>query len=407
MAIDYEALAKKHGGQSGAAAAPKPAAPAQDLASIAAKYGGQTVGEIPQRSWGQTLVEAGLNAPRSFVKLGKDIVTGFIEAPEQLAEFARNPEKLKAIADGARALGGAYAQMYGSEDAIKEKIATDPAGFLADLSTVVGVGGVVAPGRAGAVLTRVSRAVDPTRPYAYAAEKTIRGAGRTVARATDVATGKGLEVKAARIGRQAAGEALPTIIAGMRGTPSDGTQIAATDQLVLPRRELTAAEAAASAIDPTTGRPVQAPEFQALAARLQQRPGEPRFYGIGAETAEAERAAQLALITPDIEKATRARELATDPLYKKAFEKVIPVDRELQDLFSRMPKSVFADAAEIARGQGRTFTLGKNVSGESLHYIKRALADIVYAPPTRSKIGADLQRTYGEVLEKYLSLIHI
>lgn len=44
MAVDYEALAKKHGGQGGASQQPP-----QDLASLATKYGGEVLGEIPQR----------------------------------------------------------------------------------------------------------------------------------------------------------------------------------------------------------------------------------------------------------------------------------------------------------------------------------------------------------------------
>jgi hypothetical protein len=44
MAVDYEALAKKHGGQGGV-----PPEPPQDLTELATKYGGEILGEIPQR----------------------------------------------------------------------------------------------------------------------------------------------------------------------------------------------------------------------------------------------------------------------------------------------------------------------------------------------------------------------
>jgi hypothetical protein len=80
----------------------------------------------------------------------------------------------------------------------------------------------------------------------------------------------------------------------------------------------------------------------------------------------------------------------------------------MQDLFDRMDPSVMTAAARIARTEKRPFALGVNgdrISGESLHYIKRALSDMAYPKTPATGVGADEQRAVRELLDEYL--IHL
>lgn len=352
----------------------------------------------------QTIGEGIVNLPSSLVKLGKDTIEGFKSlkdvAPEAGARFLAakygDPASRKIIVDAAKSLGGYFADTYGDYESAKNKFATDPAGFLADISTIFGLGAAVTPGKAGVVLERAATITDPTRPATVAAEKVIRGTGKIAGRVVDVSKGQRIDVKAGKIAREAAGEALPELQTALRGPQPTTTELAAPGVMMIDRRPPTAAEAAA---------PVEAPEFQALAARVAQRPGEPRFYGLAEETAQKERAAQLAFVTPDLEAAKTTRQLATEPLYQSAFKTVVPLDQELNSLIARMPRTVLSEAASIAKLEGRPFQVGSRISGESLHYIKRALSDEVFAPPGASKIGVDQQRAAGNLLREYLTVV--
>lgn len=383
----------------------KPVQPSAIDASKVAWDDEQPVEAKPyQRTLVQTVGEAAINFPSSALQLGKDIVEGFKSLPQTgsaaatrfLAAKYGDPASLKVVTDAARSIGGYFADTYGDYDAAKEKFATDPAGFLADVSTIFGIGAAATPGKAGRVLERAATLTDPTRPVTAAIEKTIKTTGKVAGKVTDIAKGQRLDVKASRIARQATGEALPEVVTALRGQAPTTTGLAMPDELAMPRREPTASEAAAG---------VMAPEFQALASRVQQLPGEPRFYGLSEEAAQQERAARLAAVTPELEAAKTTRELKTQPLYRKAFSTVIPLDPELNGLLQRMPKSVLSDAAETARLEGRPFQVGDKISGESLHYIKRALSDEVYASPAKSKIGLDQQRAAGRLLNEFVSAI--
>jgi hypothetical protein len=383
----------------------KPVKPSGIDASKVAWDDEQPVQAAPyQRTLLQATGEAAINLPSSFIKLAKDTVEGFKSLPSKapaagvrfLSAKYGDPASMRAITDAAKSVGGYFADTYGDYEAAKNKFATDPAGFLADISTIFGLGAAAAPGKSAKILERAANLTDPTRPVAFAAEQAIKTTGKVTGKAIDVAQGKRVDVKASRIARAAAGEALPEVQAALRGTPSSGSALAAQDQLAMPRREPTASEATAD---------VMAPEFQALAARVQQRPGEPRFYGLAEESAQQERAAMLAAVTPELDASIKNRELATQPFYQRAFKTVIPLDKELSGLLDRMPRSVLADASEIARVEGRPFSVGNTISGESLHFIKRALSDEVYAPPSKSKIGQDQQRAAGRLLRDYVAAI--
>lgn len=131
------------------------------------------------------------------------------------------------------------------------------------------------------------------------------------------------------------------------------------------------------------------------------------------ETAqEAARASTIRDITPDMASAVATRRAASEPLYKAADQAVVPIDQELETIFSRMPRSVISGARRIAQMEGRPFIMGESgvpgqtpeITGESLHYIKRALADMAHSPTAATGIGRDTQQAARGLLDDYLKV---
>jgi hypothetical protein len=147
---------------------------------------------------------------------------------------------------------------------------------------------------------------------------------------------------------------------------------------------------------------------------------------------EAARKSTIRGVTPDLEAAVKARKAAADPFYKAADKAVVPVDAELVDVISRMPEGTLAQAANIAKMEGRPFIMGKTtpakmvetgmldaagkpimrevpgqtaeITGESLHYIKRALGDIAYGPTATTGAGRDTQLAARKLLDDYVKV---
>lgn len=151
------------------------------------------------------------------------------------------------------------------------------------------------------------------------------------------------------------------------------------------------------------------------------------------ETAqEASRKSTLRAITPDLDAAIAARAAASKPLYSAADEAVVPIDAELTDVISRMPDGTLAAAANIAKMEGKPFIMGKTapakmvetgilgaagkpimtqtpgqtaeITGESLHYIKRALGDIAYGPTAATGAGRDTQLAARGLLDDFVKM---
>jgi hypothetical protein len=168
-----EELAAEFGGQE------------QSADAVAAQFGGQQV--QPSLSAGQVVGGAIKNFPRSTYELGKGLVSavlspidtasnvldlgaGILQAilPEGLVQ---DINKLEAFLQGddenaqrarraAQSVGSFYVERYGSVEGAKRAIAEDPAGVLADASTIFG-GGAALPGRIGATSGRIGRAIEP------------------------------------------------------------------------------------------------------------------------------------------------------------------------------------------------------------------------------------------------------
>lgn len=166
----------------------------------------------PERSWANVPQEAFGNIPGSAVQMGKNIASAVAHPIDTVSALGKvvggalgevgaayqpvppginNP----AGPQGAGATGewSPYAQefeavvgmmkdRYGSLDALKQTIATDPVGFAADLSAVLTGGGAMATGvapRVGQVAGAVGKAIDPVRAAVNMAKAPITGIGKT------------------------------------------------------------------------------------------------------------------------------------------------------------------------------------------------------------------------------------
>jgi hypothetical protein len=147
---------------------------------------------------------------------------------------------------------------------------------------------------------------------------------------------------------------------------------------------------------------------------------------------EAARKSTIEGVTPDLQNAITARRAASKPLYEAADKAVVSIDNDLADVISRMPSGTLAQAANIAKMEGRPFIMGQTtpasmvptgvldasgqpimqqvpaknaeITGESLHYIKRALSDIAYGPTAATGAGRDTQLAARTLLNDYIKV---
>lgn len=173
------------------------------------------------------------------------------------------------------------------------------------------------------------------------------------------------------------------------------------------------------------------PAFQALSERVSARTVPAAKFKF--ETQDAQEAARLAGIknvTPDLAASIKNRELVSKPFYEAADKAIVPLDAPMISLFNRMPKGTLEKAAEIAKIEKRPFIIGKSVpetieetgvldalgnpitkkipakvaeiSGESLHFIKRALSDIANQPASTQGVGRDTQAATRALLDDFV-----
>ena len=148
-----------------------------------------------------------MNLPGSLYQLGADVV-GAALSPIETAKTVLDlgagalqealPESMvQAIGEDpesrelARQVGQMYVDRYGSVEQAKRTFASDPAGFLGDVSTLFGVGGATVPGRVGASLSKAAAATEPTALAVKGASKIASKVGPVTASALGVTTGVG------------------------------------------------------------------------------------------------------------------------------------------------------------------------------------------------------------------------
>ena len=146
---------------------------------------------------------------------------------------------------------------------------------------------------------------------------------------------------------------------------------------------------------------------------------------------EAARMSTIKEITPDLDAAVKLRKVASKPLYEAADKAIVPIDNDVAAVLARMPEGTLASAANIAKMEGRPFIMGKTtapvmqptgvldaagnpvmreipgntaeLTGESMHYIRRALSDIAYGSPATG-VGRDAQMAARNLLDDYLKV---
>lgn len=187
-----------------------PAAPSGgfDLSSAVPvqSQGGVPVGR--KRSWSDVPVEAVTNVVPSAINMASGIYQAVrhpIDTTKSIAEIATgallhaapqpvvdwfnqygDKEKVKKVMDMAKAVGGMYVDRYGSEEALKKTIATDPVGFAGDLATLLS-GGSTAAGKVGLKGTAMNLAaasdiVNPIKGLGTVA----KGVGTTIGTLQDI-----------------------------------------------------------------------------------------------------------------------------------------------------------------------------------------------------------------------------
>jgi hypothetical protein len=233
--------------------------------------------------------------------------------PKELVDLVNqidtNPEASKRAVEMANAVGGMFKDRYGSVDALKNTLATDPVGAAADLSTLF-TGGASATARlaptASKVMGTIGKYTNPLAPVTAAANYGLalgaKGAGNVI----DAISGERAATRAGSIVRNALTEdgRAPQNLA------------AAQNALANARPDMTVRQALAD---------VPSPQVQYLGETVQAKTAPGNALSV-AQAQEANRMAQLQGITPDLQAAETARRNASRPLYNAATLPLTPVN---------------------------------------------------------------------------------
>jgi hypothetical protein len=282
-----------------------------------------------------------------------------------------NPKAAERAMRTAQQFGGQMADRYGTYDAIKNTLATDPVGFAADMSSLLSGGAGLAK-RAGRTGTAgfLNKMADRSNPV-----NVLKPAGRAVAKAAQRAPLKisnALAPKSAAYMEAAEGRA-PELIAQLRA-PGE----------IVPGSKPTAAQQAS---------PLGLTKFAAMGeASAKAKPSE---YLARANEAEAARLASLRTVgkTPaDRTAAVTARKAATDPLYAAAETQKFRADPQLMQLADDpYIKQAMPDAARLSASKGVTF---ENNPTRYIHNVKISLdkmlsktGDTALAATERAQVG--------------------
>ena len=157
-----------------------------------------------------------VTSPVQTTKAVLDLGAGILQnvLPESLVKTIGED---KASREVANKVGQHYVEKYGSIEAAKRAVATDPASVMADLSTIF-TGGAMLPTRAAPALATAARATDPLMLAARAASKTVDVTGAAVKPLLGMQTGTGTEAigQAYKAGKTG-GEAADIFKANLRG----------------------------------------------------------------------------------------------------------------------------------------------------------------------------------------------
>jgi hypothetical protein len=134
-------------------------------------------------------VTSPLETGKAVLDLGAGILQNVL--PERLVQAVGEDKGSREVA---RKVGEFYVDRYGSVEGAKRAIAEDPAGVLADISTVLSAGSMVAPRAVAQPLARVASAIDPLAATVRATGAAANFAGKNiVAPLLGTTTGAGRE----------------------------------------------------------------------------------------------------------------------------------------------------------------------------------------------------------------------
>jgi len=326
----------------------------------------------PRRTWGDVPADMMQNLPVSAQRFYGGIVDAILNPIETIKSFADlaagglragaratlpraftdaldrldNPETTARISGIANAVGGEYAKNYGSVEGVRDKLATDPVGFAADISLLL-TGGASAAAKAGAVRTAgalgtAARVTDPLTPVIAPIAAAGRGAAGAVgvlqdmsdpmARAyREAAAGRGPEIVAALRDPNA------TFVPGSRPLTSELAAGAGSAEFAAFARageERLASELAAR----------QAEQSVARQSYLQQVSGAP------ANPVTGQRGA--------LEAAEEARARTSGAAYRRAEPETYPSDATIDALLERPAvRQALSWAESVAKEKGQEFTI--------------------------------------------------
>ena len=220
-----------------------------------------------------------------------------------------NPEASKRAVQMANSVGGMFKDRYGSVEALKNTLATDPVGAAADLSTLF-TGGASATARiaptASKALNVAAKYTNPLAPVTATANYGLalgaKGAGNVI----DAMRGESAANRAGSIVRNALTE---------EGRAPQNLA-AAQNALANARPDMTVRQALADVTSPQVqylGKTVEAKTAPGNALAVQQ-------------AQEANRMAQLQGVTPDLQAAEAARRNLSKPLYNAATLPLTPIN---------------------------------------------------------------------------------
>jgi hypothetical protein len=136
-----------------------------------------------------TAITSPLETGKAILDVGAGALQNIL--PERLVQAVGEDKGSREVANQ---VGRFYADRYGSVEGAKRAIAEDPAGVLADISTVLSGGAMIAPKAIAPTLARTASAIDPLS-VAFNATKSIANVGgkNVVAPILGATTGAGRE----------------------------------------------------------------------------------------------------------------------------------------------------------------------------------------------------------------------
>jgi len=310
----------------------------------------ETGSGIPKqrRSFSDVPGEALANLPSSAASFYKGLVTaitnpaqtatGILDVgagalqkllPKDLVDLVNqidnNPEAAKRAVDTANAVGGMFKDRYGSIEALKNTLATDPVGAASDLSTLF-TGGASATARVAPatskVLSTAAKYTNPLAPVTSAANYGLalgaKGAGNVV----DAMAGERAANRAGNIVRNALTE---------EGR-SPQNLAAAQNALANAPPSMTVRQALAD---------VPSPQVQYLGQTVESKTAPGRALSIQ-QAQEADRMARLQGVTPNLKTAEQTRSAISDPFYSAATQpttavNVLPLTQQVDSLLAANP----------------------------------------------------------------------